>query len=146
MKFASSARRLKMQNPAALSGQAGFTIHQSGRPGYLDWLAPLSFFSCFLLFLVFLVFLVVSFVVSFAGGVVGVLGGVCGVCAKVSGNVATARAKASKLFFIFDSPCGQSPAYKSILRLQRRKLDSLHRLDTAPNSRVCRLMFFSLAS
>jgi hypothetical protein len=105
----------KKAPPALAHGRTGL----SDGPHYFDGVAavaPLVFFGVFLDFLTG--FLVLAVAVA-AGGVLPFAAGAAGVaCANVKGIVATARAIASKLVFIFPSfrrAC--LPAHNSILRL-----------------------------
>lgn len=93
--------------------------------------AALFFFGAFLdVFMCFLVFTAVAAFVPLP-----LVAGVAGVdCANVKGMVATARAIASKLVFIFPSFRRASlPAHNSMVRRIRWKHDSLGRLVRHPN-------------
>ena len=96
-------------------------------------MAPLVFFGAFLAFLTGFLVLVVAVA---ACGELLLVAGVAGVaCANVKGIVATARAIASKLVFMFPSFRRASlPAHSSMLRWIHWKHDSLHRLVRPPNS------------
>ena len=95
-------------------------------------MAPVFFFGVFLAF--FTDFLVLAVAVAACGELL-LVAGVAGVaCANVKGMVATARAIASKLVFIFPSFRRASlPAHNSMVRRIRWKHDSLGRLVRHPN-------------